>query len=129
MARKFPGLLVQPTFRFIHRAPASGSGIVAGTDGPGTVGATDAGIMLIVKRIVWDLVFFDVGPDIVLTPGRERITLDESEFGIPFDEAGISPCRGLIPTDPGNPGGIVFQDLCERINFTQLATLIRVMNP
>ena len=74
----------------------------------GAVGAADAGIILIVQRVIGNFVDFDVGPDIGPRPSSQRIDFDQFKFLVPLDQPGIRTGRSLVTPDPGNPCVVSF---------------------
>ena len=79
--------------------------------------AADAGIVLIVKRIVRNFVVMDVAPDLLVGPFGEWIDLDEAELGVPFDFVGTGALGGLVTADAGDPRGEFAQFLAERLDL------------
>jgi hypothetical protein len=52
--------------------------VLAWLNGTGARGATDAGVTLVVKRVVRDAILADVIPNLFLRPIRQRIDLDDA---------------------------------------------------
>ena len=78
---------MKPTFGFFKTLPSPGPWIVARLNGRGAVRASDAGVVLVMENVVGHVMRFDVGPDLIVGPGRKGIELDETERGVPFNHA------------------------------------------
>src|SRR6185369_13029181 len=83
--------------------PATGTWILPGFDSLGAGPTADARIAIIMQRIVRQVIFLDVFPDLVIGPCRQRVELDHPVGIIPFDQAGICTESRLIAADPGDP--------------------------
>ena len=73
------------------------SGRRAGPRPPHPLGAgraADRGVAVLEQRVDQDAVLVDVGVDVVLRPGRERVDLDLAALGVPLDDRGVRPGLG-----------------------------------
>src|SRR5262249_16308301 len=95
--------LVQAALGLGEIFPAAGPRILSRPDRGCAVGAADAWIITVMQCIIGNFVDPNVGPDILPSPLRERIDLDQLKFLIPFDQLCIGSRGRLIPPDPGDP--------------------------
>src|SRR6516164_6109905 len=79
--------------------PAAGALVLAIQDGPRARPATDAGIALVVKRIIRNVVLGDESPNVLVGPAQEWIDLGQSELFVPLDDAGGGAMNGLVAPD------------------------------
>src|SRR5256712_3512790 len=120
---------VQPALGLGEPGPAPGPGILAGLHRAGAVGAADAGIVLVVERVVGDLVQLDVGPDVLGLPPGERVELDQPELGDPFDQLGVRASGRLLASDDGDTGLVTIQHARHRPPLPLVAALVRPVLP
>src|SRR5258706_15365688 len=67
---------VQPALSLARARPAPRPGIFTRLDGPRAMRATDARIILIMKRVIRYVVFVEIAPNLFRSPIRDRIHLD-----------------------------------------------------
>src|SRR5258708_10380661 len=67
---------VQPALSLTSAGPAPRPRIFARTNSPRAMRATDARIILIVKRVIRYVVFVEIAPNLFRSPIRDRIHLD-----------------------------------------------------
>ena len=75
----------------IVRRPTSGARVFPRPDRSRAMGAADAGIVLIVKRVVWHAVIVDVAPNLPGRPVHDGIDLDQAELSVPLNAASAGP--------------------------------------
>src|SRR5215204_4853157 len=95
---------VQPAFRLRRSAPAAGALVFAEHDRAGAGPAADAGVALVVQRVVGDVVFGDQGPDVLLGPVGQGADFDQAELFVPADDGGFGPVGALVAADGAGPG-------------------------
>ena len=68
------------------------------------MGASNAGIIAIVQRVIWYVVLVDVTPDHFGSPVCNGIDLDQLKLRIPFQLVSVGSRGGLISADRSDPG-------------------------
>ena len=91
--------------------------------------ATDARIILIVKRVIRHAVFPEIAPNLLRSPVGERIHFDQSKFRVPLDLAYGFTRRGLVAADAGDPCVQFLELAAERLNLSQVAALVGIAGP
>lgn len=79
--------------------------VLARHDRTSAMRASDAGVVLIVKWIVRNLMGMEIAPDLLVGPIGDGVDLDQPELCIPFNLAGTGASGGLLATDAADPGG------------------------
>src|SRR4051812_42916581 len=117
---------MEPTLRLREAAPAAGALVFAQQHGPRAGPAADAGIALIVERVIRNLVLRDKAPHVLLGPVGERADFDEAEFLVPADDGRGGPIGALIAADRAGPGVHADDSLFEHLHFAIEAALIGI---
>ena len=73
-------LQVNATFGFFAASPSAGALVFACVSGGGQWLVANAGVALVVQRIVGDVVFEDVCPDVFSRPVCQRVYFESSVF-------------------------------------------------
>src|SRR2546428_6333368 len=96
---------MQPTFPALRvlPPPAAGAFILARFDGPRAWRAADARVAAIVQRVVRDAMRFNVGPDVVARPIRQRIELGDAVQSVEFFDGDCAPGDRLPAAQAGDP--------------------------
>ena len=96
---------MEPAFLFpsIFPPPAPRTDVLARLDSPGTWTAPDARIIPVMKRIVGNIVFPNVVPDLLICPTIERIYLENGKLLIPFQSLKIRAVLALFFAKSANP--------------------------
>ena len=82
---------VQTALSLSSAGPAPRPRIFAGLDCSRAMSAADAGIILIMERVVRHVVFEEITPHLLRSPVGNRIQLHQSEFLVPLDFASVHP--------------------------------------
>ena len=85
--------------------------------------------MLIVQRVVRNFIDLDVRPYVGPRPPDQWIHFHQFKCLIPLDQPGVGSGRRLLPSDARDPCIISLEDACERFDFAQLATAVRIARP
>ena len=109
--------------------PATRARIFTGKDRRRAVGATNAGIVPVMQRVVRNLVNADIGPNILAFPSRQGVYFQKPELAIPFDQSCSGSRRGLITPDPGDPCLVIRQNPGQGLDLPQFATAVRITLP
>ena len=64
--------------------------------------------------------------DVVIGPGRDRVELDQSALGVPFDDRNVAAGLGLIAAQPRGPGAVGRQRFVEGGHLTHCAAQVGV---
>src|SRR5687768_16806992 len=119
---------------FIKTGPAAGALVFTGGDRAGARPAPDRTIPAVVQRIVGNTMFADVLPNLLAAPCRHRIDLhdipvvEDIEL-VEFDHLRPFARFGLLPAQPGDPGGKLIEFLSKRDDFSLNAARIGVGFP
>ncbi len=117
------------TFRLGIARPAAGTWVFTGFHGLCTGPATNAGVTVIMQRIIGEVMGVDMFPHLVACPRGKRIELDHLVGIVPFHKPGIRTEGRLIAADTGDPGVVIGQELTLRNYLTDVATRIWVTLP
>lgn len=109
--------------------PATRARVLPAFDGLGAGPAPDAGIAIVVQRVVWQIVRLDVFPDLIAGPGRKRVQLDHLIGVVPLDEPRVSTESRLVAADACDPGAIVGEELPLGNHLADLAAGIGIAFP
>src|SRR3981081_4332192 len=120
---------VQTALSFCSARPAPSPGIFAGLYGPRAMRATDAWIVLIMERVVRDVMFVEIAPNLFRSPIRDRIHLHQPEFSVPLDFSGILTNRSLVAANTRDPRTQLTKFAAERLNLAQIAALVGILRP
>src|SRR6185295_10773963 len=120
---------MQTAFGFLKSAPTTSTLVFIYLHGRRARHAADRRIALVVERVVWNVVFQRVLPDLLLGPTRERIDLDESEFRVLVDNLRARACRRLVAANRRDPCAQTGEHLLQRLDLSQAATEIRIALP
>ena len=74
------------TFGLLPALPPAGTLIGRIIAWPGAMGATDAGVSLVVEQVVRHLMLQDITPDLALGPIRQRIDFNQLILRIPHHQ-------------------------------------------
>src|SRR3569833_2021447 len=99
--------------------PAAGAEVLAKRDGAGAGRAADAGIELVVQRVVVDAVHADVVPHVAPRPVRERIALD-ALFAF-VDERDVRARAGAFAPQACDPCALARERALHRLDLADLA--------
>lgn len=118
---------MQAAFGFAGAAPAAGTfvGFTFGNS-PGAGPATDAGVTLVVQRIVRHVLCENAIPNVFLRKVRQRADLHEIELFIPTDDRGLGPIGTLVAADATHPGVFALGGLAQHFDLAIEAALIGV---
>src|SRR5690349_14451586 len=97
--------------------PAPGTDILMSFNRPGAGRAADTGITAVVQNVVGNLVRFDVAPNVLEGPIRQRIDLDATLF-IRLKNLELRAVRRLFPPKSGNPGSFSCQGPTQGFELT-----------
>ena len=102
---------MQPALGLGFARPTAGalvavvSAIRAGSDGLGAGPAADAGVALVVQRVVGDALFEQARPDALLGGVRQGADLHQMELAVPGDDRLLGADGRLVAADAAHPGG------------------------
>ena len=120
---------MQTTLCLFRTSPATGAVVFTRVHATGTRKAAYARVPLVVQRIVRDLVFKKVGPDVFFGPSDQRIHFAETELRVPLNRHCGRAGLGLVASNGGDPS-IEFAELSdERAHLTHLAATLRFSGP
>src|SRR4030095_5973720 len=117
---------MQPAFlrRGLFPPPSPGANILSRFHGPRAGCATDTRISIIVKRIVGNFVFPDVGTCVLESPFEQGIELLQAITFIPLFELKTVPCQRLLSPEARYPGFLAFQCAPQRQDLADMAGLL-----
>src|SRR3954470_16081161 len=95
---------MQSAFGFREACPASGAAVFPRQYGAGAMGASDAGVVLVVQRVIGHVMLEDVVPDVLLGPVSQRVHLHQLEFVVPLNFACVGAGAALLAADGRDPG-------------------------
>src|SRR5215216_7853450 len=102
------------TFRLSISCPSTGTRVLTGLHCLGARPATNAGVTIIMQRIVRQVILLDMFPDLITRPCRKRIELDHLIGIVPFDKFCVGAESRLVAADAGDPGIVVGKELSLR---------------
>src|SRR3954454_7456740 len=97
-------LRMQPALGLGAPAPAAGAFVLAERDGPRAGPAADAGISLVVQRVIRHVVLGDEAPHLLLRPVRQGTDFHEAEFFVPANDRDMRSIGTLVAADRAGPG-------------------------
>lgn len=95
---------VQAAFGLAETGPASCAQIFTGLNRARAMGASNAGIIAVVQRVIGYIVLADVTPHHLGSPVGDGIDLDQLKLRIPFQFVSVSSRCGLLSADRSDPG-------------------------
>lgn len=108
--------------------PATGSGVFAFGDSPGTWGAADGGVPLRVQPVHRKAVLLRVVPDLRFGPVGQGIDLDESAVHyIDLDRGEGGAGRALLLAHPRDPPLQSCEGTAQRLDLADMAALVAVL--
>src|SRR5262249_54182328 len=117
---------MDPTFQLLLPIPPPAALVRSGDNAASARRASDAGITVVVERVVRQLMSHDVVPHLTASPGGQRINLDQSVTRVPFDDADVGARRRLIASERRNPGVVALERRGERLDLANSAAEIGV---
>ena len=108
---------------FVLPPPASGAEVFTQTDGAGAGGAANAGVKLVVQRVVSHVVELDVMPNVTPGPVGQRIEFDGfalCQFGF-IAQRHVGAGARLFTAQAGDPGFFAFQGTLQRLHLADAA--------
>src|SRR5260221_319464 len=118
---------MQPALRLGEAAPAAGPLVFSRHHSSRAWPAADAGVALVVQRIVGDIVLTDERPNLCLRPVGERAHFDKAELFVPTDDRGLRPVWTLIAADRTGPGVETDDRLLQNLHLAVEAALIGIV--
>jgi len=103
--------------------PASGTEILPGFDSASAWCTPDAGVATIVKRVIRNVVLFNVCPHVIQCPVQQWAEFVKAVAFIPFLNLQRLPGIGLFPPESGNPRLFPGQSAGEWNDFPDIAAL------
>src|SRR4029434_11009957 len=117
---------MNPALHLLLSIPSSAAFVRPGHHAASARDASDAGVTVVVKRVVWQFVSHDVIPDLAARPGGQRIDLDQAVSRVPLDYADVGARRRLIAPERGDPGVVAFERRGQRLDLANAAAEVRV---
>src|SRR2546421_7603943 len=116
---------MQPAF-FCTRfpPPSAGATVLARLDGARAWRTADAGIAVVVKSVVRNVMDFDVRPYVVARPFQQRINFDQTIRVVPVLQCERLPRLGLLATKSGDPVLLPGQRSLQRLDLADVAALL-----
>src|SRR5215510_6315924 len=122
-------VFVDPALELVRPGPPACPLLLVGCDRPGAGDAADRAVARLVQRVVGNLVHFDVRPDALLVPVRERVHLPDAVALGPLHLRRLGAARRLVSADAGDPGVVRVEGREERLDLADLAATIGVALP
>src|SRR5271157_5571212 len=120
---------VQPAFGLLETGPPPCPKILACLHLTRAVGASNARITLVVKRIVRYVVRPDVVPHLFPFPVGQGVEFDQAKLGIPLELARVGAGRRLVTADSRDPSVKFTELLGERLDLAKVAALVGLTAP
>src|SRR2546422_4215999 len=109
--------------------PPACARLLPGHDRARARSAADRGVAVVVERVVGDVAFAHVVPDLLLGPLRERVQLhDRAVVVVELDLADVRPRRPLIASKAGDPRVERRQMTRERLDLANVAAEKPLLN-
>src|SRR5215471_1353487 len=96
-------LKMNSAFQFFLSVPSAAAFVRSGGHAAGAGDAADAGVTVVVERVVRQFVSHDVIPHPRARPGGQWIDLDHAMSRVPFDDADVGARRRLIAPERRDP--------------------------
>ena len=116
-------------FGFLEAKPTPVPFLRTLRDRAGARHTAQTGVAMIVQRVVREVVFSQIVPDVLAGPGRKRVQFDDLVGLVPVDDAGEGPSEGLVATDACDPGAAVCQKSPQWLYLPQVTAQVGVPIP
>src|SRR5579862_9367032 len=93
------------------------------------MGASDAGIILIMQRVIRNVALMDIVPDLLRSPIHNGIDFYQPKLCVPFNFLCVRASRSLIATNTRNPRAQPRQLSPQWFNLAQFAASVRIARP
>ena len=81
------------------------------------MGATDAGVAAIMKRVIRHIMSAEVAPDLFFRPVSDGVDFHQPELGVPLDLERDDSSGSLVAADARDPCGQLAELLPERFDL------------
>src|SRR5215470_19076051 len=112
---------MQAAFGFTVALPSARSFVIAQTNRLSAMGATDARVATVMKRVIGQIVSNYIPPDISPAPANQRIDFDAIPSAIPFNNLGQGSGWRLFAANSRNPCVKPFERHLEWLDLSEAA--------
>src|SRR3989338_100366 len=118
-----PAAVVQAALlgRRVFPPPAPGADVLVLGDGARARGAADAGIALVVQRVVRYVEAADVIPHVGMRPIQQRIEFLQPVVAVELGRGQVLARRRLLAAQAGDPGALASERALERLDLAGAA--------
>src|SRR5262245_54853752 len=102
---------MNPAFQLFLPIPSTAAFVRSGDHAASAGYAPDAGITVVVERVVRQFAAHNVIPHTAAFPRGQGIDLDQAVARVPFDDADLGPRWRLVAPERRDPGVVAFERL------------------